>query len=176
LDGSFAVGDGAAVIRGLIMKCQELQLKYEKVSVDTNNTPEPLEKAKPTRMTEKDLVHSKGGGKDFLYSAAKQKSLINLDILTALDEVKATKSLPSWISGKNLSDAKGDIRAYLQSLGTTLNTSQKAAIETAAIRKVTLWQGPPGTGKTTTLTHLVAALCRQRLKVLACADRWVTFS
>ncbi|MCO5595602.1 hypothetical protein L7F22_049647 [Adiantum nelumboides] len=58
----------------------------------------------------------------------------------------------------------------LKSLGEKLNVSQKSAIQTAALQRVTLWQGPPGTGKTKTLTHLVAALCERRERVLACAD------
>jgi len=39
-----------------------------------------------------------------------------------------------------------------------LNTSQRAAIATAAAQTFTLWQGPPGTGKTRTLHALVQLL------------------
>jgi len=39
-----------------------------------------------------------------------------------------------------------------------LNPSQRAAVEAALGRTLTLWQGPPGTGKTATLLRLVSAL------------------
>ena len=178
LESSFAVGEGASAIRGLIMKCQELHSRYKKVPLDTDDIPESLNevnstKNPPSQISGKILVNARGGVMDFLYSTPKQAPFDSHKISEVLDEVKATKSPPSHMSRKSLPDAKGIIRAYLQNLGTTLNTSQKIAIETAAFQRVTLWQGPPGTGKTKTLTHLIAALCRQHLKVLACADRWV---
>eukprot|EP00250_Pteridium_aquilinum_P010076 c19137_g2_i1 orf=102-2507(+) len=140
LEDRFKFGEGASAIRGLLMKCE----------ANLHSSPEQGE-------TSSDEEEKSGA-----FDASRGSEV--------LEGLKVMKSPPSKLSGKNLGDAKGNIRAYLQTIGEKLNTSQKAAIETAALQKVTLWQGPPGTGKTKTLTHLIAALCGRREKVLACAD------
>ncbi|XP_024527418.1 regulator of nonsense transcripts 1-like [Selaginella moellendorffii] len=84
-------------------------------------------------------------------------------------DVHVANGLPNRISGTRLGTFKGSYRKLLKETG--LNTSQKAAVEAALCRKVTLWQGPPGTGKTKTLVQFVRIHCRSgQGKVLACAD------
>ncbi|KAI5072376.1 hypothetical protein GOP47_0012482 [Adiantum capillus-veneris] len=141
LEDGFKFGEGASAIRGLLMKFQEL-------SMDTSV---------------KDEKNSSEDDDETWISNVSWDTKL-------LEQLKAMRCPPSPLGGKNLGNAKGQVRAYLQSLHEKLNISQKAAIETAALQRVTLWQGPPGTGKTKTLAHLVASLCQRGERVLACAD------
>ncbi len=55
--------------------------------------------------------------------------------------------------------------------GMILDSSQKEAIENAALQRLTLIQGPPGTGKTHTAVHLLKAIIEMgRGPILACAE------
>jgi len=55
--------------------------------------------------------------------------------------------------------------------GMILDSSQKEAIENAALQRLTLIQGPPGTGKTHTAVHLLKAVIEMgRGPILACAE------
>jgi len=59
----------------------------------------------------------------------------------------------------------------LSTKGMLLDSSQKDAIETAVIQRLTMIQGPPGTGKTHTAVHLLKGLIEMgRGPILACAE------
>uniref|UniRef100_A0A0G4H0C7 DNA2/NAM7 helicase helicase domain-containing protein n=1 Tax=Chromera velia CCMP2878 TaxID=1169474 RepID=A0A0G4H0C7_9ALVE len=140
---------------------------------------EGLERVLPETLPEDPDVDAcfekEGGGKN-----AKPRELLFIgttlhDVLFRPEEGGAQK--PSGLfkdrfmkAAKNLlAGDSSNLPPYIAAL----NESQKRAIATALLHRVSLTQGPPGTGKTTTVVRLIALMRKEmgfKYPILACAQ------